>query len=231
MIPDADRILRGLGTSYRDVVRTWFYLPEILAWYPSFNAARNDLYEDLGLLPARRGAPHLLPASTGIEGEVPGTRSAAIDLAAVAVGESSGVRVRRLASPAQIDAFRYGSAFARAVRVDTRTESVIHVSGTAAVDEAGTSLHFGDGRAQIECTLAKVAALLRPEGAGLADIVAATAFVKRPELAAVVAEVLASRGLADMPVVCVVASVCRDELLFEMEAEVLLDPRAVVSGE
>jgi len=60
--------------------------------------------------------------------------------------------------------------------------------------------------------------LLRQEGAGLADICAATVFVKRPEYAEVFCEMAAERGLEDFPAVCVVADVCREELLFEIDA-------------
>jgi enamine deaminase RidA (YjgF/YER057c/UK114 family) len=64
--------------------------------------------------------------------------------------------------------------------------------------------------------------LLGQEGAGLADICAATVFVKRPEYAEVFRQVAADRGLADLPAVCVVADVCREELLFEIDAEAIV---------
>ena len=35
----------------------------------------------------------------------------------------------------------------------------------------------------------------------------------------------AERGLEDLPAVCVVADVCRDELLFEMDAEAAFNNR------
>lgn len=222
MIREAERLLRERGFSYRDVVRTWFYLPDILAWYPAFNAARNELYEEYGLMRIPGVGARLLPGSTGIGGRMPGSSSPGLDLAAVVAPESSAVRVRRLSSPVQIEAFRYGSAFARAVLVERPGCSTIHVSGTAAVDEAGVSLHGGDFHAQVECTLERIAALLEPEGTNLTDIVAATAFVKRGGDAGVLAEVLGAHGLAELPAVCVVADVCRDELLFEMEAEIAL---------
>jgi hypothetical protein len=36
-IENADRILRGCGTDFRDVIRTWFYIRDILQWYGEFN--------------------------------------------------------------------------------------------------------------------------------------------------------------------------------------------------
>jgi len=93
--------------------------------------------------------------------------------------------------------------------------------GTAAIDERGASLYPGDARSQIDCTLDKIAALVEPEGVGLADVASATAFVKRPGDAAVFRDAIAARGLHELPHVVVVADVCRDELLFEMDAEIV----------
>ena len=51
MIERTDRILREHGASYRDVARTWFYLRDILAWYPQFNKVRNEKYGEFGMMP------------------------------------------------------------------------------------------------------------------------------------------------------------------------------------
>jgi hypothetical protein len=59
-------------------------------------------------------------------------------------------------------------------------------------------------------------------GAGLRDICAATVYVKRPEYADVFREMTVERSLADLPVVCIVADVCREELLFEIDAEAIV---------
>ena len=62
----ADRILKALGGSYRDVVRTWFYLSDIFDWYDKFNAVRNDVYNAFGLMPSENSSVLALPSSTGI---------------------------------------------------------------------------------------------------------------------------------------------------------------------
>ncbi len=49
---------------------------------------------------------------------------------------------------------------------------------------------------------------------------AATAFVKHPGDAACLWDRLRARGLVNFPAVCVVAELCRDELWFELDAEV-----------
>ena len=206
------------------MVRTWFYLSDILAWYPEFNRARSAVYRDLGLMPVNGGGSRRLPASTGIGGEVLPGAAGALDLLAVVGPPASRPRVKQLSSPAQPDALTYGSAFSRGALIHQDDVSLIQVSGTAAIDAAGQSLHPGDVKAQINCTFDKIAALIAPVGATLADIAAASVFIKRPEDAPAYQEIATARGLANLPAVILVADICREELLFEMDAEVAFDP-------
>ena len=98
----------------------------------------------------------------------------------------------------------------------------MQVSGTAAIDAYGQSLYAKDTRAQIDCTFDKIEVLLAQAGATLRDIVAASVFVKHPEHAQIYWEMAAARGLQDTPAVVMVADICRNELLFEMDAEVVV---------
>jgi enamine deaminase RidA (YjgF/YER057c/UK114 family) len=224
MIRRAADILHRQGASYADVARTWFYLADILDWYPEFNQARTEVYRDLGIMGGNGGGPRWLPASTGIGADADAGAAGALDLLAVAGPPESPPLVRQLSSPAQPEALTYGSAFSRGALIQGPDASLIQVSGTAAIDARGRSLYPGDARAQIDCTLDKIAALIEPEGASLTDIAAACVFVKRPGDARVYHEAAAARGLANLPGVVMVADVCRDELLFEMDAEAVLDP-------
>jgi enamine deaminase RidA (YjgF/YER057c/UK114 family) len=106
--------------------------------------------------------------------------------------------------------------------VRNRSADLIEVSGTAAIDGHGVSLYPGDIHAQIECTFDKVQALLEQEGAGLKDICSATVFVKHGEYVEIFHAMAAARGLDEFPGVCVVADVCREELLFEIDAEAVV---------
>lgn len=143
----------------------------------------------------------------------------ALDLLAVVA-----TPVRQFRSPAQPEALTYGSAFSRGALVEHPDVSLIQVSGTAAIDEQGRSLYSGDIGAQIDCTLGKIALLIGPEGAALSDIAAAGVFVKRPGDALAYRERAAAWGLEHLPAVVMVADICREELLFEMDAEVAFEP-------
>jgi enamine deaminase RidA (YjgF/YER057c/UK114 family) len=79
-----------------------------------------------------------------------------------------------------------------------------------------------DFRGQVNATLEKVEALMDQAGAGLKDITAATIYVKRPEYAVMFREMARDRGMEEFPAVCIVADVCRDELLFEIDAEAVV---------
>jgi enamine deaminase RidA (YjgF/YER057c/UK114 family) len=219
LLEGAEQVLRGLNMAFADVVRTWFYLDDILAGYDAFNAVRTEVYRGWGLMP-RSGRDLILPASTGIS-----CRSAngkvSLDLIARRPLSSAGAGLRQLSNAAQKDAFRYGSAFSRAASVAEDSGHLVELSGTASIDKSGESIHLGDVRAQAEATLDKILALVRPLGAELRDLASGTVFIKRPADYQAVLSVLAARGLAELPLVVVCADVCRHELLFELDGELL----------
>jgi enamine deaminase RidA (YjgF/YER057c/UK114 family) len=225
MLERAERILRENGASYRNVARTWFYLSDILDWYAVFNKVRNEKYGEFGIMPGPRDGDLLLPASTGIRGDSSSGAAAFMDLIAITGGTGSRPAVRQMTNSAQLDAFRYGSAFSRAAVIEEPDLSLIEVSGTAAIDERGRSQFVGDIRGQINYTFEKIEKLIGNEGAGLKDIAAATVFMKKPEHASVFWKMAKERGLEEFPAVCVVADVCREELLFEIDAEAVVRQR------
>jgi enamine deaminase RidA (YjgF/YER057c/UK114 family) len=218
MLDRAEKILRENNASYGDVARTWFYLSDILDWYAAFNKVRNEKYGEFGIMPGPGDTRLLLPASTGIGAHMPSGEAASMDLLAV-VDDS---KIKQLSNRKQLDAFRYGAAFSRGAVIEEDDVKIIQISGTAAIDEHGVSLYPGDICAQINCTFDRLETLLEQEGATLSDICAATVFVKLPEYAEVFWKMADERGLADFPAVCVVADVCREELLFEIDAEAVV---------
>jgi enamine deaminase RidA (YjgF/YER057c/UK114 family) len=218
MFERADRILKEYGATYMNVVRTWIYLSDILAWYEEFNEARNRTYRDFGIMPGQN-SHLLLPASTGIQGTVLNGVAATMDLLAVVPKDDSQPLVKRMSSSRQIEPYHYYSAFSRGLLIREPDISELQISGTAAIDEQGQSLYPGDIRGQINYTFDAIDALIRQQAASLEDICAATVFVKRPEDVHIFREIANSRGLEDFPCVCVLADICREELLFEIDAE------------
>lgn len=224
MIERAERILSRQGVPYRDVVRTWFYLKDMLDWYGEFNEVRSGKYASFGIMPEGSENRLLLPASTGIEGVTPQKAACTMDLVAIADSTGELPRIQQLRNPRQKDAFHYGSAFSRGAVIEEADVSVLEVSGTAAIDEQGVSLYSDDVRAQIAVTFDKIEALIGQEGARLDDICAATVFLKHAEYYPVYKRTAAERGLEGFPAVCIIADVCRENLLFEIDAEAAFNP-------
>src|ERR1019366_7766700 len=111
-LEDLQIILAQAGFDLADLVRTWFFLENILSWYDDFNQARTNIYSGVKF---RTGS---LPASTGVGAKNPA--GAALALAAWAfrpVGKNS--YAEAVASPLQCPAPAYGSAFSRAMEMST----------------------------------------------------------------------------------------------------------------
>jgi len=220
MFDRADQLLRSQRRDYRSVTRTWVYLSEILDWYDEFNQVRSAKYGRFGLMPeaGQAGSNHLLlPASTGIQGDTPRGAAVTMDVLATEIPEGSPIEIRQMTNRRQRDAFKYGSAFSRGAAIRMPEATWISLSGTASIDESGATLRVGDTRGQIQQTFDVVEALIAQEGAALTDLCDATIFIKQAEDADVLAEVIAERGLKELAGVRVVADVCRDDLLFEID--------------
>jgi hypothetical protein len=64
-----------------------------------------------------------------------------------------------------------------------------------------------------------VEAILHSRGFGFSDLTRATAYFRRTAYARAFTEWCEARGLRSLPVVLAQCDVCRDDLLFELEAD------------
>lgn len=213
----AELALDLAGFELRDVVRTWYYNDDILAWYGDFNRARTMIYR---VVQWRSGS---LPASTGI-----GARNragAALEVAFRAwrpAGEPAGVVTpREIASPLQCPAPAYGSSFSRAMEVHSGGARWLSVSGTASIHPDGKTAWVGDVRRQVDLTMEVVAAILASRGMGWRDVVRATAYWRDGAAAPMFREWQEAQGQGALPVVHTASVVCRDDLLFEIEVDAM----------
>jgi len=215
MFEQANEILMQHRLSYRDVARTWIYLPKLLSWYDEFNAARRQAYRDFGLMDGQK--PVWLPASTGIQGDCPLGRECMMDFLAISHREGGTLEMDMLNSPRQGDAFEYGSCFSRAVELRDESVSRIYVSGTASIDDQGKTAYVGDAEKQIRHTLHVVRDLLASRDHGFSDVAHCVAFLKRPEYSGERRRIAQEEGLDHRGVIETAADICRDDLLFELE--------------
>ena len=204
--------LAQAGFSLGDVVRTWFFLDELLNWYGAFNQARTQAYSRLKF---RCGS---WPASTGISGRNPAGAALVAGAWAVQPLDSS-AQVAEVHSPLQCPASAYGSSFSRAAEISSLQGRRLLISGTASVAPGGQTLWPGNLSQQVRQTMEVVEAILASRGFGFSDITRATAYFKHragmPEFPAW----CAARNLRSLPAVTAHCGICREDLLFELEAD------------
>lgn len=121
-------------------------------------------------------------------------------------------------------AYEKPSSFVRGMRIDLNGLTILLISGTASIDEAGKSVHIGDLRAQCRRTFANITGLLASEGATWKDIVRTSCYLRdidrdyeafNEERTAFYSEL----GLDPLPASTgIQAKLCRPELLVEIEA-------------
>ena len=203
------------GFAMNHLIRTWFFLDDILAWYDDFNRVRNDFFARSELRPGS------VPASTGVSGRNPA--GAAVALAAWAVqplAATTGV-VEIVPSPKQCPAPAYGSAFSRAVEIGSPAARRVLISGTASIEPGGRTAHVGDVAAQMELTMAVVEAILISRGMSFDDVARATAYYRCATDAPRFYDWLERHELRHLPLVHTACDICRDDLLFELELDAL----------
>lgn len=201
------------GMTFANVYRTWFRNRDILAWYREFNQVRTAFYGQLKVFDG------VLPASTGIGA---GNPFGAALVAGVGAMESKGAaRAHVVESPMQNAALKYGSSFSRAVEVDDGDHRLVTISGTASIDAAGRTVHVGDVRSQVDLTMEVVRAILRARGLDWADVVRGLAYFRRAEDIGELARWCAEHGGSGLPVIANTHTVCRDDLLYEIEVDAM----------
>ncbi len=213
-------LLQEHDWSYNNVCRTWFYLDDILEWYDEFNQIRNQVYNGLGLFNGQ--AQGVIPASTGIEGKNPREGCCTLDLLAMKPLQNHSFQIQRLVNPKQNEALEYGSAFSRGLSIAMDQSDYLFVSGTASIDEHGVTVYKDDVRKQVLRTMENIEALISSHGAGLQDLTQLTVFVKYKDDIDVFYELADQMGCPKERAVCMIADVCRDDLLFEIDGSAVL---------
>lgn len=205
-----ERALAGVGMDFRQVVRTWFYNNDILGWYDEFNRVRTAFFKEQHVI--------RMPVSTGIG--APNVYGSALVAKVIAVlPKTAALQVRKVASPLQGEAFAYGSAFSRAIEIAGRKARTLYISGTASIDHEGRTLHAGAAARQIAKTMEVVNAILLEAGMGLGDTTRAIAYFRHPEHIAHWRAFCQENALTEFPSLEVACTICRDDLLFEIELD------------
>ena len=130
------------------------------------------------------------------------------------------------------EAHEYGAAFSRGLRLELDHFSLLFISGTASVDEAGATIHLGDFRAQCWRTYRNITTLLEGEGASWKDVVKTTCYLRDierdyEEFNLIRTDFFRWQKLDPLPAsVGIQARLCRGDLLIEIEAIAVLKKTA-----
>jgi enamine deaminase RidA (YjgF/YER057c/UK114 family) len=125
-------------------------------------------------------------------------------------------------SPQQCSSLEYGSAFNRAVLIDMSAGRRLLVSGTASIEPNGRSAHVGDLHKQIALTMEVAHAILASRGFNFSDVTRATAYFKNIQDAPAFDAWRREQKVKPFPLVTAESTICRDELLFEIELDALV---------
>jgi enamine deaminase RidA (YjgF/YER057c/UK114 family) len=207
-----ERTLSAEQMEFGHTLRTWFYLDDILSWYGDFNGVRDGFFRQRGVF------DRLVPASTGIGAANPAGSALVAGLLA-ARPKNGCMTARALPSPLQCPALDYGSSFSRAVELDQPDHRRIYVSGTASIAPEGHTIHVGQVEPQIAKTVEVVAAILQSRDMQWSNVTRGIAYVREAADMPLYDRYCAAHGLPAMPVVAMTSTICRDDLLFELELD------------
>ncbi|SFS07493.1 Rid family hydrolase [Anaeromicropila populeti] len=196
------------GFSQRDIYRTYFYLKDLLIDYAEFNNSREKYF--------RENFKEITwyPASTCIMGNSIYHDRAVSNIWAIKSENMDIVEVMH--SGRQCEALDYKKLFSRGVLL-TNMNKRCYISGTASIGETGDTLFIDDYKKQIDQTFECVQNLLRSKEMDFDKIVSCHAYLKKKEFESYFIEKMEIVSAQFFPVVCVIADVCRDDLLFEMD--------------
>jgi len=217
MLSDAQRDLCPAGLEFGQMVRTWYYIGNLLGAagngnrYELFNASRNAVY--------RNQWPNLCltPASTGI-----GMSKGEIVFEGLFIKpHQDAVQISWLDNPLQTPPYLYDirveqsrkPSFSRAAEVRIGNTTLTFISGTASI-RASRVVHPQRVTAQTEATIENMAALI--DGETLRDLQQIRVYIKRPEDLNLVRDCCRAH-LPDTPCVYLIADVCKPDCLVEIE--------------
>ncbi len=207
-----ENALHKAGMDFSHVARTWLFLDDLLAWYDEFNAARTEFFQSRGVF------DRLIPASTGIGAGNPA--GAALAAGALAIRPRHGrVRIQEVESPLQCSATEYRSSFSRAVEVSFPDHRILMISGTASIAADGRSMFSDDVAKQIHLTLDVVEAILKSRQMDWQNTTRAVGYFRDISALPVFEACCRERGIDPLPMTPAHATVCRDDLLFEIELD------------
>ncbi len=233
-------ILQMENLSMNNLVRQWNFIGDILGMkegfqnYQVFNEVRSEYYKKYRTITG-------FPAATGV-----GMKYGGVFLDFCALKSDDSIKLKAINNPNQINAYEYGQQvlkgitgtvgsakhppqFERGLLLMNKTASTLFVSGTASIIGQET-IGKGDVKEQTLVTIEnirKIADIERirqldgKQDMGQVRFSLVRVYVKKQEYFKSVKSIC-NDHFRDSPVIFIEADICRDDLLTEIEAEVLI---------
>lgn len=209
-----EKLIAGTPFTMKHLVRTWFYMDDILEWYDDFNRGRTRYFDEQGIT-----GEHI-PASTGIGSLNRAGRKLLMGAMFVKDGNSRN-SFELLQSPLQCKAGDYSSMFSRAVRVREGLLKTIIISGTASIDISGQTLFTGDAMAQVEMTFEVMEKIAEAAGSDMRNTLRGIAYLPNPYVREMFMTCCIRKNIDTAAIMIIPGIVCRDNLLFELELDLV----------
>lgn len=200
------------GGSLKDnCLRTWLFVRDVDVNYAGVVAGRNELFALNDLTPDT----HFI-ASTGIcgahEDHTVSVQMDSINTLGLSAGQTRFLEAREYLNPTS----EYGVAFERGTSVDYGDRRHVYISGTASINNRGEVVHVGDIAGQTERMLENISALLAEADCTFNDVCHMLIYIRDIADKALVEQIFAER-FPDIPLVILLAPVCRPAWLIETE--------------
>lgn len=205
-----EKILAKYGFSFKDAYRFWIYMKNINENYAALNRMRDIFFKKYKIRD--------YPASTGIEADFTGKHRISISLEALKTGRCAKIRVESLKSDFQCEAPIYGPKFSRAKSLTFKGDNLrkLYISGTSSVNKKGDSVLIGNYEKNVEYVLSCVANLLEKSNMTFQNIVMSRVYSKNLAIEKVFQK-LYKKEKWNFPYNQVIANICRESFIFEME--------------
>lgn len=212
VLTDYELTLQKFGaTLANNCIRTWFYVRDVDTQYAGLVKARRENFIEQGLT----NESHYI-TSTGIGGN-PADPHAIIQLGTYALLGFESAQQRYLYAPTHLNpTYEYGVTFERGTVLEFGDRAHVLISGTASINNKGEVVHVGDIVKQTERMWENVETLLAEGGATYDDVMHLVVYLRDAADYKLVKEMFEKR-FSGMPIVFVLAPVCRPTWLIEME--------------
>ncbi len=210
-----DALLQKAGRmDSHTLIRTWIYLKHINEDYALLNKARKRYFQRNEI-----GYSELcdyLPASTCIGGTASDSPTVAVDAVFMKNAKVKRIYTSNL-NEAEGENYLFKPTFSRALLIEDNSFLEIQLSGTASVNEKGESVFVGDPYKQINRALDNIESIIGQYGFTYENFVQSTCFFKNGDYYEAFCEIIKEREIDTFTVTFVEESVCRDDLLFELD--------------